>query len=70
MVIQTPEEQDQMKALQEQNKQLEKLVAQLSLDKLMLESTLEVIQREYGIDVKKNEQKSLRRPSNDGEQSR
>lgn len=69
MVIQTPEEQDQMKVLQERNKQLEKLVAQLSLDKLMLESTLEVVQREYGIDVKKNEQKSLRRPSNDEEQS-
>ena len=69
-MVQTPEEQDQMKVLQEQNKQLEKLVAQLSLDKLMLESTLEVVQREYGIDVKKNEQKSLRRPSNDGEQSR
>lgn len=66
MIIQTPEEQDQMKVLQERNKQLEKLVAQLSLDKLMLESTLEVIQREYSIDVKKNEQRSSKMPMNGG----
>ena len=70
MIIQTPEEQDQMKVLQERNKQLEKLVAQLSLDKLMLESTLEVIKREYSIDVKKNEQRSTKMPTNSGEQSR
>ena len=70
MVIQTPEEQGQMKALQERNKQLEKLVAQLSLDKLMLESTLAVIEREYSIDVKKNEQRSLKRPTNGGGQRR
>jgi len=70
MVIQTPEEQDQMKVLQERNKQLEKLVAQLSLDKLMLESTLAVIKREYSIDVKKNEQRSLKMPTNGGGQSR
>lgn len=65
MVIQTPAEQDQMKVLAERNKQLEKLVAQLSLDKLMLESTLEVIKREYGIDVKKNEVRSSSRPMSD-----
>ena len=53
MIIQTVEEQDQMKVLQERNQQLEKLVAQLSLDKLMLESTLAVIEHEYSIDVKK-----------------
>ena len=70
MVIQTPEEQDQLKVLQERNKQLEKLVAQLSLDKLMLESTLEVIQREYNVDVKKNELPSSKQPMNGEEQSR
>lgn len=69
MVIQTPEEQDQMKVLEQRNKQLEKLVAQLSLDKLMLESTLEVIKREYGIDVKKNEQRSSKQPTDDVEQN-
>lgn len=68
MIIQTPEEQDQMKALEERNKQLEKLVAQLSLDKLMLESTLAVIKRDYGVDVKKNEPKSSKRPTNGGVQ--
>ena len=70
MIIQTPEEQDQMRVLQERNKQLEKLVAQLSLDKLMLESTLAVIKREYSIDVKKNEQRSSKMPMNGAGQSR
>ena len=70
MVIQTPEEQDQLKVLQEQNRQLEKLVAQLSVDKLMLESTLAVIEREYNVDVKKNELPSSKRPINGGRQSR
>ena len=54
MVMQTAEERDQVKELQERNRQLEQLVAQLSLDKLMLESTVAVIERDYGIDVKKN----------------
>ena len=64
MVIQTPAEQDRMKVLEERNKQLEQLVAQLSLDKLMLESALVVVEREYGIDVKKNALPSSRKPMN------
>jgi len=40
-------------ALQERIANLEKLVAQLSLDKLMLESTLAVVQKELGDPVKK-----------------
>ena len=55
MVMQTAEERDQVKELQERNRQLEQLVAQLSLDKLMLESTVAVIERDYGIDVKKTD---------------
>ena len=43
MVMQTAEERDQVKELQERNRQLEQLVAQLSLDKLMLESTVAAI---------------------------
>jgi len=48
MVIQHPEEQDEAKKLQEKIAQLEKAVAQLTLDKLMLESTLEVVEEELG----------------------
>ena len=70
MVIQTPEEQDQMKTLEERNRQLEQVVAQLSLDKLMLESTLAVVEREYNIDVKKNGLPSSMRPMNNGGQLR
>jgi transposase-like protein len=40
-------------ALQERIANLEKLVAQLSLDKLMLESTLVVAEKELGYPVKK-----------------
>jgi len=48
MVIQTPEEQNETKELKKKIAQLEKAVAQLTLDKLMLESTLEVVEEELG----------------------
>jgi len=54
MVIQHPEEQDQVKDLKEKIAQLEKAVAQLTLDKLMLEATLETVEEELGEDVKKS----------------
>lgn len=53
MRIQTPEEQDRLKELEAENVRLKMLVADLQLDKTMLESTLAVIEREYGIEVKK-----------------
>lgn len=53
MVIQKPEEQDEIKALKEKIARLEKVVAQLALDKFMLETTLEVVEEELGEDVKK-----------------
>lgn len=53
LVIQSPEEQDQMKALKARNEQLERLVAQLMLDKVMLESTLQVAEERLGMDLKK-----------------
>ena len=43
----------QNQVLQERIANLEKLVAQLSLDKLMLESTLAVAEKELGYPVKK-----------------
>jgi transposase len=54
MVIQSPEEQNQVKALKAKIGQLEKVVAALSLEKLMLETVLEVAEAELGIDLKKN----------------
>jgi len=54
MVIQKPEEQTEVKALKQRIAELEKALAQLTLDKLMLESTVEVLEEELGRDVKKN----------------
>jgi transposase-like protein len=54
MVIQKPEEQEHVKQLEGRIAELEKLVAQLSLDKFMLESVLAVAEEELGHEVKKN----------------
>lgn len=54
MVIQSPEEQNQVKVLKEKIGRLEKVVAELSLEKLMLETVLEVAEAELGIELKKN----------------
>lgn len=54
MVIQSPAEQNQVKVLKEKIGQLEKVVAELSLEKLMLETILEVAEAELGIELKKN----------------
>ena len=53
MHIQRPEEQEQLKVLQKRISELEKLVAQLSLDKFMLESSLAVAEEELGYELKK-----------------
>jgi transposase len=54
MTIQTVEEQNRIRLLEARVRELEAAVAQLALDKLMLESTLAVVEAEYGIDVKKS----------------
>jgi transposase len=54
MVIQKPEEQERVKALEQRVQELESALAQVMLDKLMLESLLAVIEEEEGIKVKKN----------------
>jgi transposase-like protein len=53
MHIQRPEEQEQVKELQQRLAELEKLVAQLSLDKFMLESSLAVAEEQLGYELKK-----------------
>jgi transposase-like protein len=54
LVIQSPEDQEQGKAQKQRISQLEQLVAQLSLEKLILETTLAVAEEELGVDFKKN----------------
>lgn len=54
MVIQTPEEQNRVKQLEKRVQELESALAQMMLDKLMLESLVEVIEEEEGVEVKKN----------------
>jgi len=62
MIIQSAEEQNHIKELEERIQQQEKLISRLALDKLMLESTLEVMERDYGIDVKKSASTSSKPP--------
>ncbi len=64
MTIQTPEERDRVKELEAENARLKLLVADLTLEKAILESTVAVIEETYGIDAKKNEPTSSngRRP--------
>ena len=54
MIIQKPEEQDEVKALKEKIARLEKVVADLTLDKFMLETTLAVVEEELGVEAKKD----------------
>ena len=68
MVIQNPEEQNEVKALKEKIAQLEKVVAQLMLDKFMLETTLEVVEEELGEDAKKDGgRRSSSKPTDEAE---
>ena len=54
MVIQKPEEQERVKALEKRVQELEHALAQVMLEKLMLESLVEVIEAEEGPGLKKN----------------
>jgi transposase-like protein len=53
MVIQKPEEQERVKQMEGQIAELKQLVAQLSLDKFMLECTLAVAEEQLGHEIKK-----------------
>ena len=54
-MIQHPAEQNQLKALKKRTKQLEEVVAQLSLDKLILEATIAEMEEILGPDFKKKD---------------
>ncbi len=54
VVMQRADQQRREKELEARVEALEAAVAQLTLDKLMLESIVEVASKEYGLDFKKN----------------
>ncbi len=54
MLIQKPEEQKRVKELEKRVQELEHALAQVMLEKLMLESLVEVIEAEEGTGLKKN----------------
>jgi transposase-like protein len=54
MVIQKPEEQNRVKQLEKRVQQLEQVLAQVMVEKLMLESLVEVIEEQEGPGLKKN----------------
>ncbi len=54
MHIQKPEEQDRIRELEARVAALEKALAQAHLDKVMLETIIEVAEEEEGIAIKKN----------------
>jgi transposase-like protein len=66
MMIQKPEEQERVKQLEGRIAEMEKVIAQLSLDKFMLESTLAVAEEQLGHEVKKKPPTASRsKPSRD-----
>ena len=60
MRIQHIDEQDRVKELEAQVKELESALAQVTLDKIMYQAMVEVAEKEYGLDLKK---KGVRRSS-------
>ena len=52
--IQTAEEADRVKELEEQVQELEQALGKVVLEKLKLESILEELEETYGVEVKKN----------------
>ncbi len=53
--IQTSEEINRIKTLEDQVEELEQALGKVMLEKLKLESTLEELEASYGVEVKKNE---------------
>lgn len=69
MIIQKPDEQKRVKQLEKRVRELESALAQVMVDKLMLESLVEVSEAEEGGEVKKNiERRSLSGRSSKGRQ--
>lgn len=56
--VESPKERDQIKALKEQIKQLKNALADVTLDRVIAESTLEVICEQRGLDVEEVKKKA------------
>lgn len=56
--VENPNEKDQIKALKEQIKQLKHALADVTLDRVIAESTLEVICEQRGLDVEEVKKKA------------
>ena len=63
VVIQRAEEQQEEKALKKRIKQLEAAVAQLTLDKMVLEVSLAEAEKLLGTNVKKNDKQRSSKPA-------
>ena len=64
--IQRADEANRVRELEAQVRELEAALGKVTLEKLLLESTLEVIEAEYGIEVKKNAPSSSSGPTKKG----
>lgn len=60
--IQSAEEANRVRALEAQVQELEQALGRMTLEKLALESELEVLQETYGVDAKKNAASSSSAP--------
>ncbi len=56
--VESPKERDQIKALKDQIKQLKNALADVTLDRVIAESTLEVICEQRGLDVEEVKKKA------------
>jgi transposase len=64
--IQQADEAKRVKELEARVRELEQALGKVTLEKLVLESTLEVLEAEYGIDAKKNAPGSSSKPTTKG----
>ena len=64
--IQRADEANRVRELEARVRELEAALGKVTLEKLLLESTLEVIEAEYGIEVKKNAPSSSSGPTKKG----
>jgi hypothetical protein len=65
VVIQRADEREREKALEDRVRELETAVAQLTLEKIVLESSLAEAEKLLGMDVKKNDVPPSSKPASD-----
>lgn len=65
VTIQRPDEREREKALEKRVHEMEAAIAQLTLEKIVLESSLAEAEKLLGMDVKKNDARPSSRPASD-----